>query len=360
MRGSDQSGWIGKGGQIQEEPLSLGRRSFIQGAAVAALVVSQAASTAFAAVPDPASVARPAIVKITYTFTGTTARGETTTAEVTGSGIIFDPRGYIVTNQHVVEDAQGPVDVTLIDGRTYSGTVVGQDLLTDVAVVKITGQNLPIARFADSSQVVAGQAAIAIGHTPFVRDPTAGRAGTVLGTNGNMVFVDGAVHNDLIRTDISIFPGDSGGALINDDGLVIGMNVIRLPDFQTRRFIEGMHIPGNRALAIAQALMASGRVIRPYFGIVMTTLTPQLAQTYGVPAQSGVLVQDLDPDGPAAQAGIDVGDTIQAVGGQPVVFREDVYVLIDAMRVGQQVRISGVRYDGTPLNVVLTVGERPE
>lgn len=340
--------------------MSIGRRTFVRGAAATALLAIPAVSPAFAAVPDPAGVARGAVVKITYRFTATNSRGQTATGEVTGSGIIFDPRGYIVTNQHVVEEAQGPVRVELVDGRTFTGDVIGQDVLTDVAVVKIAGQNLPVATFADSSLVVAGQKAIAIGHTPFVRDPTAGRAGSVLGTNGNMVFLDGAVHNDLIRTDISIYPGDSGGALINDDGQVIGMNVIRLPDFQTQRYIEGMHIPSNRAYSVAQTLMTYGKVARPYLGLVMTTLTPQIAQTYGVPAQFGILVQDLDPKGPGAAAGMDVGDTIQGVNGQQVVFREDVYALIDSMQIGQQVRLTGIRIDASPLNVVVTVGERPE
>lgn len=316
-----------------------------------------------AAVDDPAGVARPAVVKISYKFVTTDRRGQQVAVEESGSGMILNNNGFIVTNQHVVEDSEEVTDhlvtVELLDGRTFKASVIGADEESDVAVIKIPAGEYPIVQFADSGTVLAGQPVIAIGHTPFIDNPTLGRLGSVLGTNGQMLFPGGAQHHDLVRTNISIYPGDSGGALIDGDGRVVGMNVIRLPDYQSGKFIEGMHIPANRVRAVADVLIAYGKVSRPDFGVSASiSVTPALAQTYGLASNQGVLVQQVRRAGPAALAGIRVGDIIIAIDGVPMGSSEQLNDTVNTWAPGQVVTIDGVRSTGAPFQVQATIGER--
>lgn len=325
-----------------------------------ALTVNAAAP---AAVDDPAGVARPAVVRISYNFVTQDRRGNDVAVEESGSGMILNNSGYIVTNQHVVEDtsevADHQVTVQLLDGRTFKASVIGADEESDVAVIKIPAGEYPTVKFADSSALASGQPVIAIGHTPYIDNPTLGRLGAVLGTNGQMLFPGGAQHHDLVRTNISIYPGDSGGALVDADGRIVGMNVIRLPDYKSGKFVEGMHIPSNRVIKIADTLIAFGKVSRPDFGVSASiTVSPALAGTYGLPATSGVLVQQVRRAGPAAQAGIRAGDILLAIDGTPLGSVEQLNDTVNTWTPGQVVSIDGVRSTGAPFNAQATIGER--
>jgi S1-C subfamily serine protease len=316
-----------------------------------------------AAVDDPAGIARPAVVRISYHFITTDRRGQQVAVEESGSGMILNGNGFIVTNQHVVEDTTEVTDhlvtVELLDGRSFKADVVGADEESDVAVIKIPAGEYPTVEFADSGSVFAGEPVIAIGHTPLIDNPTLGRAGSVLGTNGQMLFPGGAQHHDLVRTNISIYPGDSGGALIDADGHVVGMNVIRLPDYQSGKYIEGMHIPANRVRSVAETLIAYGKVSRPDFGVSASiAVTPQLAQTYALASQSGVLIQQVRRNGPAFTAGVRVGDIITALDGVPLLSPEQLNATVSSWAVGQVVTVDGVHSDGTAFEVQATVGER--
>ncbi|MCS7002374.1 MAG: S1C family serine protease, partial [Dehalococcoidia bacterium] len=300
---------------------------------------------------------RQAVVRITYTFSTTDALGRSRSAQSTGSGIIYSQQGLLVTNEHVVDDAPGPVTVELLDGRVFLGTVVGKDTFSDVAVVRIPGGALPVARFADSDTLRVGQPVIALGHSPLIPRPTDGRPGRILALDGQSFFARGAQHRNLIVTDAPIFEGDSGGPLIDLSGAVIGMNVLRLRDRVTREF-EYMHIPSNRVMAVANAIVATGRVSRPFMGVSASEVTPDLAAIYGLPVARGILVTDVIPGTGAAAAGLRPGDVIIAVDGVAVATRNQLQAVIDTLTPGQTVVVTLATPLG-PRQTPLTIGERP-
>lgn len=306
-----------------------------------------------------AAVVRPAVVRITYAVIETDQLGRQRRATSVGSGIIFDRRGYIATNAHVVERAPGPVTVDLIDGRRLEGVVVGMDRYTDVAVVQVAAPNLPVATWGDSSALVAGQPVVVIGHTPLLDRPYDGRAGVVLGLDGATILISGSIHRDLIRTSIAIYPGDSGGALLDAAGRVIGMNVMRRRDDPAGEWNEFLHIPSNRVQTIANLLVMNGKIARPFFGVNASTLTPQVAARLGLGHSRGAYIEALDPAGPAAQAGLVEGDTIIAVEGMSVRSRDELQLAIDRLLPGQVVTVDVIRSSGALETMIVTVGERP-
>lgn len=306
-----------------------------------------------------ATVVRPAVVRITYVVVETDLFGRQRRSTSVGSGIIFDRRGYIVTNAHVVEGSQGPVSVELIDGRRFEGNVVGIDRYTDVAVVRISGTNLPVATWGDSSSLVPGQPVVVIGHTPLLDRPYDGRPGVVLGLDGSTILISGSIHRDLIRTSIEIYPGDSGGALVDGSGQVVGMNVMRRRDDPSAAWSDFLHIPSNRVQTIANLLVVNGKISRPFFGVTATTLTPQVAARLGLRHSRGAYIEALDRTGPAGQAGLVEGDTIVAVEGIAIRSRDDLQLAIDRLLPGQVVTVEVIHADGAAEAILLTVGERP-
>lgn len=343
--------------------MSWGRRAaqWLVGAALVAGVVASP-RPAHAQAPEleqAAAVVRPAVVRITYAVIETDQFGRQRRATSVGSGIIFDRRGYIVTNAHVVERAPGPVTVDLIDGRRLEGVVVGMDRYTDVAVVQVAASNLPVATWGDSSSLFAGQPVVVIGHTPLLDRPYEGRAGVVLGLDGTTILISGSIHRDLIRTSIEIYPGDSGGALLDAAGQVVGMNVMRRRDDPAGEWNEFLHIPSNRVQTIANLLVMNGKISRPFLGVNVSTLTPQVAARLGLRHSRGAYIEALDPAGPAGQAGLVEGDTIVAVEGMPVRSRDDLQLAIDRLLPGQVVTVDVIRSTGALEPITVTVGERP-
>src|SRR6202795_845612 len=224
-------------------------------------------------------------------------------ARSTGSGVIVDARGYILTNAHVVESA-AEIEVRLSDDRKFAATLVGRDPKTDLAVVKIDpgAGALPSAELGDSDKLRIGQWAIAIGN-PFGLDRTV-TVGIISATGRTRVGV--ATYEAFIQTDASINPGNSGGPLLNLDGRVVGINTAIVSTGQG----IGFSIPINMAKDIMAQLMAKGRVVRGWLGIAIQDLTPELAAGFGVKPGSGVLVSDVMKDSPAEAGGLKSGDII--------------------------------------------------
>jgi S1-C subfamily serine protease len=233
--------------------------------------------------------------------------------EGVGSGIIVDGKGFILTNNHVVDEAQ-KLRITLKDGNVFNGVVVGTDEVTDLAVVRVDSKEaLPFARLGDSDQLKIGEIVIAIGN-PFglTGGPTV-TAGIVSALNRSLKFESGAL--ELIQTDAAINPGNSGGPLVNTNGEVIGINTAKMPYAQG----IGFAVPVNTARIIVKDLMESGRITnRPWIGIATIKITRQLAQYYRLPTNDGVLIAQVESQSPADYADLRKGDIVEAIDGRKI------------------------------------------
>jgi S1-C subfamily serine protease len=258
-----------------------------------------------------------------------------------GSGFIIDANGIILTNAHVVSGVDR-VKVTLKDGRTLEGKVRGIDRPSDLAVVKVNGQNLPVAPLGDSSQVQVGDWAISVGN-PFGLDNTVtlGIVSTIKRSSAQVGIPDKRL--DFIQTDAAINPGNSGGPLLNDRGEVIAINTAMRVEAQG----IGFAIPIDTAKAIKDRLARGEKIPHPYLGIRMLTLTPAVAKQlnsepnkpFTAPEISGVLVVQVLPDSPAAKAGLRLGDTIVEVEGQAVTTADRLQDLVAKSRIGQPLQL---------------------
>jgi Do/DeqQ family serine protease len=272
-------------------------------------------------------------------------------ARATGSGVVVDPRGYILTNNHVVENA-GTVEVRLSDDRKFPGAIVGRDPKTDLAVLKIDvpAGSLPVATLGDSDKLRAGQWAIAIGN-PFGLDRTV-TIGHISATGRTHVGV--ATYEAFIQTDASINPGNSGGPLLNIEGKVIGINTAIVSSGQG----IGFSIPINMAREIMTQLINTGRVVRGWLGIVIQELTPELAEGFGVKEQSGVLVAEVMKDSPAEAAGLKPGDVVVEFGGAPVKDVGELQKRVAAVEPGRATPLVVIR-DKARTSLSVKIGEQP-
>jgi Do/DeqQ family serine protease len=268
-----------------------------------------------------------------------------------GSGVIVDGRGYILTNNHVVENA-AEVEVRLSDDRKFKATLVGRDARTDLAVLKVEspGSPLPVATLGDSDKLRVGQWAIAIGN-PFGLDRTV-TAGIISATGRTHVGV--ATYEAFIQTDASINPGNSGGPLLNLDGRVVGINTAIVSSGQG----IGFAIPINMARDIMTQLIARGRVVRGWLGVVIQDLTPELAAGFGVKEDAGVLVAEVMKDGPADGAGLRPGDIIIGFGGTAIKDVTDLQKRVAAVEPGRPTPLAVVR-DRKTVTLSVRVGEQP-
>ena len=271
-------------------------------------------------------------------------------ARASGSGVIVDPKGYILTNNHVIENAR-EITVRLSDSRKFSATLVGRDPKTDLAVLKVQASAaLPTAELADSDRLRVGQWAIAIGN-PFGLDRTV-TVGIISATARTRVGV--ATYENFIQTDASINPGNSGGPLLNIDGKVIGINTAIVASGQG----IGFSIPINEAKAVMAQLIAKGRVVRGWLGVAIQDITDELASSFGVREREGVLVADVMKGGPAETAGLRAGDVVVEVNGVRVREVPDLQRRVAGLAPGERVRIVVVR-DGARQPATVTIGEMP-
>ncbi|MDG2990252.1 trypsin-like peptidase domain-containing protein [Candidatus Synechococcus calcipolaris G9] len=277
-----------------------------------------------------------------------------------GSGFIISADGVILTNAHVIDGANR-VTVTLKDGRNYEGRVMGQDTVTDVAVVKIDAANLPIVRMGDSDRLRPGEWAIAIGN-PLGLDNTV-TAGIISATgrsSGDVGVPDKRVG--FIQTDAAINPGNSGGPLLNQRGEVIGMNTAIIGGAQGL----GFAIPIKTAQRIANELIAHGRVDHPFLGIRMANLTPEVRQrlnsnpnnTLRIQEDSGVLIFQIVPNSPAARSGLQPGDVIKKIDGREIAKAEQVQQMVENTNVGDTMQLE-IRRSGQTLSVGVQPGPLP-
>jgi serine protease Do len=274
----------------------------------------------------------------------------------TGSGFIFDAQGLIMTNAHVVDKAD-QVTVLLKDGRQFKGKVLGEDTLTDIAVIKIEATNLPAVSLGNSKALLPGEWAIAIGN-PLGLDNTVtvgiisatGRSGSEIGISDRRV--------RFIQTDAAINPGNSGGPLLNAAGQVIGVNTAIIQGAQGL----GFSIPIDSAQLIAQQLVKSGKVEHAYLGVQMADLTPELRDQLNqnsklkVNAEKGVLVLKVIPNSPAASGGIKSGDLVLAINDKPTLTTDDVQQAVESVRPGGMVTIQ-VKQQGQPRSLRITLGK---
>jgi S1-C subfamily serine protease len=267
-----------------------------------------------------------------------------------GSGVIIDAKGHILTNEHVVRGAD-EINVVLASGRRFRGRVVGADRETDVALVQVTGKDLPVAPLGDSTRLRPGQWAIAIGN-PYGFQHTVTQG--VISNTGRPVRVGDRAYKRLIQTDAAINPGNSGGPLVDGSGRVIGINTMILADAQG----IGFAIPIDEARRTTDALLRYGKVKRPWVGMWTTALRPEMASYLGLTTSRGVIIEQIAPRGPADDAGLRPGDLIYEIAGRRVRSQDDVRPVLDSIKIGQRIPIMVQRGDRL-LKGQIVVGEAP-
>jgi serine protease Do len=272
-----------------------------------------------------------------------------------GSGIIASPDGYIVTNNHVIEDADR-VTVTLSDGRTYEATMVGSDAQTDLAVVKIEADGLDYLPFLSNSlqQLNVLDPVVAVGNALALPGGPTWTLGVVSNLGRSIQLSNGVVLEDIIQTDAAINAGNSGGPLINLAGQVVGINVAIASDAEN----IGFAISTNTAVPVVQSLIAEGRVVRPWLGVTVTTVTSALRYYYNLATDSGALITGVASGSPASKAGLRAGDVIVRIDNQDISTAAELLSAIDSHRIGGQLEI--VYYRGAAQNVAsATLEESP-
>jgi len=276
------------------------------------------------------------------------------TIPASGSGFLIDRQGHILTNNHVVRDAS-EITVTLSDKRAFKAKVVGQDPATDVAVIQIKADgDLPSLPLGDSDQIQVGEWVMAIGN-PLGELQGSVTAGIVSARGRSALNIQGGApdYQDFIQTDASINFGNSGGPLVNLRGEAIGINTAINAQGQG----IGFAIPINLAKHIAEQLVASGKVVRGFLGVVPAELTPDLAESYGVARDAGVVVQEVSDNSPAARAGVHRGDIITAFDGQRVHDVTGFRLRVADTPVEKHVAIDLLR-EGKPMSVGVTLANR--
>jgi len=318
------------------------------------------------AITDAATEVSPAVVTITSSSVSQPSDPLSVPQTGVGSGIIYDAEGWILTNRHVVCGAD-ELEVTLLDGRPFTGTIYGIDTLTDLAIVKIDGPDLPVAEIGDSNGLRAGQRAIAIGSPlgEFSNSVTAG----VVSALGRSIEVDdscaeGEVRplRNLIQTDASINPGNSGGALVDSTGRVIGVNTAVAGDAQG----IGFAIPINIAKPIMRQAIDGDDLARPWMGVFYREIDPALVTERELPIDYGVIVlapQGSDEpaviaDSPADEAGLREGDIITAIDGERIDTTQGLDEILTQYGPGDELTLEVLR-DGETLELEIELGTRP-
>lgn len=272
-----------------------------------------------------------------------------------GSGVVFDRDGVVVTNAHVVAGAD-VVEVVFADGSSARAAVVARDRVVDVAVLRVDREGLPAASFADELPEV-GELAVAIGN-PLGFEHTV-TAGVVSGLHRSIPGSAGITPSlvDLIQTDAPISPGNSGGALVNADGEVVGLNVAYIPP-QARAVSIGFAVPAATVVETVGELLDDGVAEHAWLGLIPAQVTEELAGEFGLQTEDGVLVRALDPGGPAASGGLEVGDVITAIDGEDVATVEDLLAALRSVEPGDLLDVR-VERAGRRETISVVAGARP-
>jgi serine protease Do len=272
-----------------------------------------------------------------------------------GTGIIISSDGYIVTNNHVVEDAQ-KVTVTLNDGSAFGATIVGTDAQTDLAVVKISANNLSHLHFLSNSLEQLGvlDPVIAVGNALALPGGPTWTAGVVSNLGRSIEENTGVVLNNIIQTDTAINAGNSGGPLLNAAGQVVGINVAIASNAEN----IGFAISTDTAIPVVQSLITEGKVVRPWLGVSVTTVTSTIQQYYNLSVDTGALIISVTSDSPADKAGLRAGDVITEMDNENISTTEELLSAIATRQIGENVEI--VYYRGNVQKVTnATLEESP-
>jgi serine protease Do len=271
--------------------------------------------------------------------------------EALGSGVIVESDGHILTNQHVIDGAQ-EIHVSLTDGRSFTGKVIGEDKLSDLAVIKIDASNLPVLYLADSDKVQVGDVCLAVGNPLAVGETvTSG----IISAKGRYTGLSNGSFEDFLQTDAPINQGNSGGALVNTNGELVGINSQILST--TGGFIGiGFAIPSNMAKNVMTQLIKTGKVERGQLGVVAQQLTPELEQTFGLKNVQGVVISQVEPGSAADKAGLKTGDVITQLNGKPVEDPNSFRNAIAGTAPGTQVTLTYLR-DGHQQQATATLQE---
>ena len=245
-----------------------------------------------------------------------------------GSGVILDSKGLIVTNNHVIDGATR-VQISLKDGRTFEGDVVGSDEATDIAVIRVDARTLPAAELGDSESLKVGQFVLAIGNALGLPGGPTVSMGVLSAVRRPLPGAD-FIFEGLLQTDAAVNPGNSGGPLADLEGRVVGINTAMIPYAQG----VGFAIPINTVKRIAGEILEKGAVERRWIGISGIDLTAPLARRYGMQVESGFLVAEVIPDSPAHATGLRVGDVIVGAGDVPVKQTKDLLYALSRTPVG--------------------------
>ncbi|MDB5331811.1 MAG: HtrA2 peptidase [Phycisphaerales bacterium] len=268
-----------------------------------------------------------------------------------GSGFIFTPDGLILTNSHVVHGAT-TISVTLSDGRSFPGKLVGEDPETDLAVLDINAPNLSSVEFGDSGAIQVGQLVVAIGN-PYGFQYTV-TAGVVSNLGRSMRSQTGRLIDGIVQTDAALNPGNSGGPLVNSRGQVIGVNTAIIAGAQGICFA----IPGDTAQFVASRLIRDGRIRRSYIGVGGQTvpLHRRVVRFFALPVESGVMVTSMEPNSPAAKTDLAEGDVIVEADGQPIPTIDALHKLLTEEQVGEPMPLTVIRRT-EKLEIMVTPGE---
>jgi serine protease Do len=268
-----------------------------------------------------------------------------------GSGFIINKEGYIITNNHVVDNAD-EIKVKLSDGREYKAKVIGRDSKTDLALIKIssTFENLPILALGDSDKMRVGDWVLAVGN-PFGLEQTVTQG--IISATGRVL--GSGPYDNFLQTDAPINPGNSGGPLVNLKGEVIGINSAIVPGGQGL----GFAIPSSLAKSITTQLKDKGKVVRGWIGVTIQTVTPDLAKSFGMKEAKGALVGDVVKGGPADKGGIKTGDIIVSFDGKNVKTSNDLPRLVAETPVGKSVEVTVIR-DNKEVRISIKVEEMTE
>ena len=272
-----------------------------------------------------------------------------------GTGIVISADGYIVTNNHVVEGAQ-KVTVTLNDGGAFAATVVGTDSQTDLAVVKIDAANLDYLHFLSNSleQLSVLDPVVAVGNALALPGGPTWTTGVVSNLGRSIEESNGVVLNDIIQTDAAINAGNSGGPLLNMAGQIVGINVAIASNAEN----IGFAISTDTAVPVVQSIITEGKVVHPWLGVSVTTVTSTIQQYYNVSVNTGALIVSVTTDSPADKAGLTAGDVITRMGDKSISTTEELISNIRSHQIGGQVEI--VYYRGDVQKVVnVTLEESP-
>jgi serine protease Do len=276
-----------------------------------------------------------------------------------GSGFIISQDGYILTNDHVAGNAS-KITVTMTNGEKYDAQLIGTDLITDIALLKIDGKNLSYLRLGNSDDVIIGEWAIAFGN-PFglfdISDKPTVTVGVISATNMNLRAQEGRVYRNMIQTDAAINSGNSGGPLLNALGEVIGVNAVIYTPNQGSIGL-GFAIPINRVKGILAELKRKGKIEREYWtGLEITPVDRRIARYFGMESVEGVIVSDVKAGSPAAKAGFRVGDIILEVNGEKIEDDATMIAIVDEARTGDILKMKVLR-DRKSINLALKLERR--